>query len=147
MFNWFALFSLLLRTWMTFLPSSLKTYIRAWWLQMQRKELLSLLFLLQTKTHQWVWKTHFPTLKNRFKISSIYHTGSQISKLVKRVDSICFFNKGSGDKSLASFLPPCCMLLSEHQPISAVAFDMMHFKDVFKMLLLSLGLQCCVCLL
>lgn len=43
------------------------------------------------------------------------------------------FNKRNKDKSLPSFfLPPHEMLFPGQWAISAGAFDMMHFEDVFK---------------
>lgn len=69
-------------------------------------------------------------------------------KHTKHVDSICIFNEACRDESFAWWcLPPCYTLLSEPQPISAVAFDTMHFKDEFKTQMLSLELQCGVDLL
>lgn len=50
------------RTWMTSPPYLAKTYTEVWWLLMQRKELSSQLFLLQTKIHQWVWTNRCVTL-------------------------------------------------------------------------------------
>lgn len=58
------------------------------------------------------------------------------------------FNKRNKDKSLPSFfLPPHEMLFPGQWAISAGAFDMMHFEDVFKTQMLSLELQCFVYLL